>query len=180
MIKSLLHRQLRKFERAFGYDATYVHEIVDTSTPMALKFTLFQMLASRPKSAPADLVYAAAIAAAVSEDCGPCAQLVVKMALKDGVSPAAIGALLRGDLEKAGPAAELGFRYGVAVAQNTPDAVALSEDVTKQFGKRVLVTLAFAVAFGRVYPAVKRGLGHGAVCTQIKVDYDTVVLKEAA
>jgi hypothetical protein len=180
MLKFLLHRQLRKFERAFGYDATYVHEIVDASTPMAVKFSVFQMLTAGKKDAPVDALYAASIAAAVSEDCGPCAQLVVNMALKEGVSPQTIGALLRGDLEMASPDAELGFRYGVAVAQNTIDAVQLSEEAEKRFGKRGAIALSFAVAFSRVYPTVKRGLGHGAACAKIKVAKDTIVLKEAA
>lgn len=180
MLKSMLHRSIRKFERQFGYDATYVHEIIDASTSIALKFAVFQMLAAKTKDVPADALYAAGIAAAVSEDCGPCAQLVVNMALKEGVRPEAIAALLRGDLEKAGKDAELGFRYGIAVAQNTVDAVALSEQAEKRFGKRGLVTLSFAVAFARVYPALKRGLGHGAVCAKINVANETVVLKEAA
>jgi AhpD family alkylhydroperoxidase len=180
MIKSLLHRHVRKFADAFDYDAGYVHEIIDTSTPIALKFTLFQMLAAPTKDVPADVLYPACVAAAVSEDCGPCAQLVVKMALKAGVSPRTITALLRGDLEVAGRDAELGFRYGIAVAQNTADAVSLSEEVERRFGKRALVTLSFAVAFGRVYPTVKRGLGHGAACTKIAVGKETVILKQAA
>ena len=180
MIKSLLHRQVRKFASAFDYDATYVHDIIDTSTAAALKFTVFQMLATPTKDVPADVLYAACVAAAVSEDCGPCAQLVVKMALKAGVPPRTITALLRGDLEAAGKDAELGFRYGIAVAQNTLDAVSLSERVEKRFGERALVTLSFAVAFGRVYPTVKRGLGHGAACTKIEVGKETVVLRQAA
>lgn len=180
MLKWLLHRQVRKFEGAFGYDASYVHEIVDTSTSMALKFSLFQMIAGKTNDVPPEVLYAAGIAATVSEDCGPCAQLVVNMALRDGVPAHAIAALLRGDLESAGKDAELGFRYGVAVAQNTSDTAVVSEKVEKRFGKKGLVALSLAVAFGRVYPAVKRGLGHGAACAKIKVAQETVVLKEAA
>lgn len=180
MIKSLLHRQVQKFAGPFGYDATYVHEIIDTSTRAALKFTLFQMIARPTKDVPAAALYAACIAAAVSEDCGPCAQLVVSMALQAGVAPSTIAALLRGDLEAAGKDAELGFRYGVAVAQNTADTVSISDAVEQRFGKQGLVTLAFAVAFGRVYPTVKRGLGHGAACAKIKVADETIVLRQAA
>ena len=180
MIKALLHHQIRKFENAFGYDAGYVHEIIDASPSIAVKFAIFRMLAAKTKDAPAEALYAAAIAAATSEDCGPCAQLVVNLAVKDGVEPQTIAALLRGDLAAAGRNAELAFRYGKAVALNGADAVELSAEVERHFGKRGLVALAFTVAFGRVYPTVKRGLGHGAACARLQVATETIILKEAA
>ena len=75
---------------------------------------------------------------------------------------------------------ELGFRYGIAVSQNTPDAVALSEEVERRYGKRALVSMAYAVACSRVYPALKRGLGHGVACAKINVSDETIVLRQAA
>jgi hypothetical protein len=46
MFKQFLHRRIAKLERAFGYDATYLHEVVDTSTPAFAKFTAFQWMSS--------------------------------------------------------------------------------------------------------------------------------------
>jgi len=86
---------------------------------------------------------------------------------------------LRGDIDEAGEDAALGFRYGMAVAKNEPSAVLLAEEAERRYGKRGLVSLAYAVASARVYPTLKRGLGHGAACTKITVSSETIVLKEA-
>ena len=180
MFKWFFHRQISALECAYGYDATYLHEVLDISTAAFLKFTLFQIMSADRHSIPRDAWFAARIAAALSEDCGPCTQLVVDMALRDGMAPDSISALLRGDIEAAGADAALGFRYGVAVTTNSPDAVMLVEHAEKRFGKRGLVSLDFGVAASRVYPTVKRGLGHGAVCTKVIVGNDTVAIKRTA
>jgi hypothetical protein len=180
MLKVFLHRTVSKLEKSFGYDASYLHEVIEISRPAFFKFGLFQIMSSHRDSVPRDAWYAARIAAAMSEDCGPCTQLVVDMALREGMKREALSTLLRGDLEKAGADAEFGFRYGIAVAQNTPAALALSEEAEKRYGKRALVSLAFAVAASRVYPTLKRGLGHGAACTKITILDETIVLRQAA
>jgi len=180
MFKSYLHGKIATMERAFGYDATYVHEMLDASMPAFLKFGLFQKMASHCDGAPREAWFAAKLAAVMSEDCGPCAQLVVDMALRAGADPNLIAALARGDIERAGADAALGYRYGLAVAANAPEAVALCVDAEAKYGKRGLVSLALAVASARVYPALKRGLGHGACCQKLVVANDTIAVRRAA
>jgi len=179
MFKRFIHRRIAKLERAFGYDATYLHDVTNASTSAFAKFTAFQWMSSHRDRIPRDAWFAARIAAALSEDCGPCTQLVVNMALRSGMKPGAIASLLRGDLEQAGADAELGFRYGIAVANGTDDALRLCEDAEARYGKRGLVSLAYAVACSRVYPALKRGLGHGVACSSIVVSDETVTIREA-
>lgn len=180
MLRTLLHRQIRNLERAYGYDATYLHEVTDVSIPAIFKFMLFRAMAQHRERLPRDLGCAARIAAVLSEDCGPCTQLVVDMALEAGMAPRRIAALLRGDLEQAGEEAELGFRYGIAVATNTAEAADLADRVERRYGKRALVSMAYSVASARVYPALKRGLGHGAACTRIRVADDSIAILRAA
>jgi len=180
MFKLFFHRQTKRLEQAYGYDATYIHEIIDISPGAFLKFALFQMMSSHRQNVPKEAWYAARIAAAICEDCGPCTQLVVDMALREGIAPCAVAALLRGDIEAAGKDAELGFRYGIAVAKNTENAHQLAAEAAERYGKRALVSLAFAVACSRVYPTLKRGMGHGAACFRVKVSDELIVMKAAA
>ena len=180
MIRSFLHKRIRRLEYGFGYDATYLHEVLDTSVTAFLKFGLFQVMASHREGVPRDAAFAARIAATLSEDCGPCTQLVVDMAIKAGMDTDNITALLRGDIEQAGAEAELGFRFGIAVANNTADALALADEVERRFGKRALVSMSYAVACSRVYPALKRGLGHAAACTKIQVHEHSIIVRKAA
>jgi hypothetical protein len=180
MLRALFHRTIAKLERDYRYDATYLHEIAEASPAAFMKFGMFSAMSSHHQSVLKEAWFAARIAAAYSEDCGPCTQLVVDMALKAKVSPLAIAALLRGEFDEAGKDASLGFRYGVAVSRNDPEAVTLAEEAERRYGKRGLVSLAFAVAASRVYPTLKRGLGHGAACTKIRVSNDTIEVKRAA
>jgi hypothetical protein len=180
MLKSWIHKQIGKLESGYGYDAGYLHGIVDVSTVAAIKFRLFQRFAHHHDQMPRDLGFAARIAATIGEDCGPCAQLSVDMALKAGVPAAMIAALLRGDLAAAGDEAALGFRYGAAIAGHSPDVVMLAEEIERHYGKRALVSLAFNVAGVRVYPALKRGLGYGATCTRIQVAEHSIAIAKAA
>ena len=87
MIRSLLHRTINRFERHYGYDGTYMHEILNASVGAFFKLTLAQMMNLHREGVPADAVHAARITTARFEDCGPCAQLVVNMALEAGVAP---------------------------------------------------------------------------------------------
>jgi len=180
MLKSYLHRKIATMERAFRYDATYVHEMLDASTPAFVKFGLFQKMGAHRDGVPREAWFAAKLAAVMSEDCGPCAQLMVDMALQAGVDPKVISGLVRGDLDRAGADAALGYRYGLAVATNAPETVAISTQAEAKYGKRGLVSLALAVASARVYPALKRGMGHGAACQKLVVADDTIIVRKAA
>ena len=180
MFKSYLHRKIAAMEREFGYDATYTHEMLDASLPAFIKFALFQGMANHRDQVPREAWYAAKLAAAMSEDCGPCSQLCVDMALKAGVDAKIVAALVHGDFARAGVDAALGFRFGQAVATNAPEAQALSSEVKTRYGERGLVSLALVVAGSRVYPTLKRGLGHGATCQKLVVADEPIAVKMAA
>jgi hypothetical protein len=180
MMKWMMHATTRKMERMFGYDATYIHEVIDTSESAGLKFMLGQFVGQHRRGVPKDAWYAAKLAAALSEDCGPCTQLCVDMAVRAGISPLKMASLVRGDIEAAGGDAAFGYRYGMAVATNSSAVLDLVEEAEKRYGANGKVSLALVVAASRVYPALKRGLGHGAACARIEVDNQSIAVKRAA
>ncbi len=180
MLKSFLHNRVRPMERHYGYDAGYIHELIDASPAAAIKFVMAQMMASHHDEVPKDAWYAAKLAAALSEDCGPCTQLCVNMATEAGMEPEKIAHLLRGDIESAGPDAALGFRYGIAVATNSDQVVPLVGKARARYGERGLVSLALVVTGSRTYPALKRALGHGMMCSRITVSDESIAVKHAA
>jgi hypothetical protein len=180
MLKSFLHKHIRRMEQRFAYDAGYLHGVVDVSPAAFFKFARAQRLGHYRQSVTKDAWYAAKLAAALSEDCGPCAQLCVDMALADGVAAAKLAALLRGDIEQSGEDAALGYYYGMAVATNADTALSLVERVRLRFGAKGLLSLAFAVTSLRMYPTLKRGLGQGATCTTIVVSDANIAVKRAA
>ena len=74
MIKWMLHAMARRMTEETGYDNTYLHEIIDTSTSAALKFLGLPML-SQTKGPNVELWAGAALGSVLDGDCGPCAQL---------------------------------------------------------------------------------------------------------
>jgi hypothetical protein len=180
VIRAILHAQLRKFEAAFGYDAAYMHEVVNASLKATWRFMSFERMSQHCEDVPKEAWFAARMAATLSEDCGPCTQIIVDKALRSGVAPGVLSSLLHGRSTVAGSDAAFGFRYGKAVADNSLDAVALSEEAKQRYGERGAVSLAFGVATARVYPALKRGLAHGATCRSLTVGRETIVVQHSA
>ncbi len=103
------------------------------------------------------------------EDCGPCAQLMVTMALKEGVDRRTLAAVLRGDLDAVSEEVRLGVAFARASLAHDPAADALRDEVVRRWGQRGLVSLAFGLVGARIYPTLKYALGHGKACQRIVV-----------
>ena len=177
MIKWLLHKFIRSFEKDFGYDATYWHEITDVSAGASLRLAMLPML-SQYRGPNTTLWAGAVLASGLDGDCGPCAQLVIDGALKAGVDPALIRACLRRDFDAANDAG-LGFRFAEAAIQGNPEADELRDEIVRRFGEKAAISAAFAAGTGRAYGVLKRGLGHGAACQRLKVgdDHEETVMR---
>src|SRR5688572_33315789 len=90
MLKWLLHRKLAAFEREHEYDASYMHEVLETDLGAFRKFGRAVGLGAYRKDVPADVYLAAALTSSIQADCGPCTQLGVGFALRAGIPPATI------------------------------------------------------------------------------------------
>lgn len=75
-------------ERMTGESAEHMRDIHAGSPAVFWRLTLATALYNHQKALPRDISSVAAIAALRSEDCGPCVQIAVNMALRQGVSPA--------------------------------------------------------------------------------------------
>lgn len=167
---AIVRWRLRAMERRYGYDTTYIREMFATSTSAFVRFAFFSTFAEHREGLPRDAVYTTKIVAAMSEDCGPCTQLVVKMAEEEGVPAKVIRGVLGGREEDMSPDASLAFRFARAVlAHDILESDRLREDVRARWGKKGAVSLATLIASSRVYPMLKYGLGHGHACTRVSV-----------
>lgn len=169
MLTKLAHWFVSRSEKQTGEDSTFMHEIADSSLKAFIKFGLYVPMSQHRRVNSADAWHCARVAAAMNQDCGPCTQTTVNMAIRDGVSPE----LLRGALN-AGEGLTgdvmLAYQYGKAVAENAPELLDLLEAAEARFGKEGIVELAFCVAGAAVYPTVKRALGHGIACSQVVIE----------
>lgn len=176
MIKWALRKAIGKFERTWNYDAGYMRDIVDVSPRAAWLFSRAAALGRFRRDLPIEPWYAAGITAVRHEDCGPCTQLGVAMAERDGVSPAVLRAILAGNPDAMPPDIALVWKFTRATLAHDPSADEYREAIVKRWGRRALVSLAFAITASRIYPTVKYALGHGKACTRVVVAGTPVIL----
>lgn len=165
----------------YDYDVTYMRDMLRVSPKAFFGFSKLFALSRHREAAPVAALHAAKLVGALAEDCGPCTQLVVKMAREAKVPASDIEALLRRDFENAGADAVLGYRFAEAVAHRLPEEDDLREAVRAAWGDKGVVDLSLAYAVSRLYPMTKAGLGHAKECRRVEIDGRTVdVLKRAA
>lgn len=169
MFNWLIKRRLDWFERTYDYDMSYAREILETDPGAFRKFMKVIALSEYRGGVPREALYAARIAGTVTEDCGPCTQLVVSMAEREGMDAADLRAILAGDTEAMSDAASLGYRFARAALAHDPEADPIREQVVERWGKRGLIALGFSLAGARIFPTLKYALGHVRSCTRVRV-----------
>src|SRR5262249_10729258 len=169
MVKWLLRKVFGKFERDWNYDASYMRDMIDASPRAAWLFSRVTALGQFRRDIPIDVWCATGIAAVRHEDCGPCTQLGVTMAERAGVSPAVLSAVLADNPNAMPPDVALVWKFTRATLAHDAVADEYRDAIVKRWGRRALVSLAFAITAARIYPTVKYALGHGKACTRVVV-----------
>jgi uncharacterized protein YjeT (DUF2065 family) len=181
MLNWLMKRRLNAFERDYSYDASYMHDMLAVDAKSVLALFKVQAMAHYRKDVPREPWYAAALVGSLAEDCGPCTQLGITMAEREGVAPDTLRAIVAGDLRAMPDDVVLAYRFAKASLAHDPAADELRDEIVKRWGQRGLISLAFALAATRVFPTVKYALGHGKTCSRVTVAGKPLpVLKEAA
>jgi len=176
MIKRFLHRMIGRFERDWNYDASYLHDMIDVSPRAAWMFSRVAAMGQFRRDVPIEAWCAAGITAVRHEDCGPCTQLAVTMAERSGVSAEVLRAVLADNPAAMPPEVALVWRFTRATLTHDPLADEYREAIVDLWGRRALVSLAFAITAGRIYPTVKYALGHGKACMRVVVSGTPVSL----
>lgn len=175
MITWISNRLIDKGEKQIGQSAEFMRDILKSSRAGFWKFALFMPLSRHRRHAPKELWHLAHIGADMAEDCGPCTQIAVDMASDDGVSPQILRAAVAGRLEELAPFEALAFSFGKAVSACDPAAEEMRVKLEEAIGPKAMADLALSIATARVFPALKRALGHATACHLVQVK-----VKEAA
>jgi len=169
MLKWLFRKRLEAFDREYGYDSSYVREILDADLGAAIKLSKVMGLTGYRKGVPTDACCAAGLVGTMAEDCGPCTQLGVTMAQREGVAPEVIRAILTGNTQAMSEDVLLAYRFAHAVLAHDPQADPLRERIVEKWGRKGLISLGFAITMARFFPTLKYAMGHGQACTRVKV-----------
>ncbi len=154
---------IRAFGQHYDYDVTYIEELMEMSPGAFHAFEAAMPLGQYQKAAPTELLTIARIAAMRVEDCGPCMELGIKIVREAGVSEHIIRGALHGGK---GLNAELldVYNYARAVAANEEMDSELLPRLKARWGGEVIAELAIAITGTRLYPTLKRALGHAKSC----------------
>lgn len=172
MLRRLLARRIDALERNIRGSLEYMREILRVS-PAALRTLLKVMpLAHYRRALPPEPYHLARIVASRDADCGPCVQIEVNVARQAGVAGTLIRALLENRLEDLpGELADVVRLAEAVVTANGQDGP-LRELVRARYGDAGLVELAMGMAVCRVFPVVKRTLGHAVGCSLVTIRTD--------
>jgi hypothetical protein len=177
----IARRMLRATGKRYGYDTSYLEMMLNESPAAFFKFASVMKAASHREVVPAEASFAARIVGALWEDCGPCTQLCVDMALEAGVSKGQIEAVLRRDPRAMSDETRLAFRFADTVVRRSPDDEEYRDAVRAQWGQKGVIDLTLALQMGRMFPMVKAALGYARECRRVTVDGHNVdVVKQAA
>lgn len=181
MLNFVTDQALKAFGARYDYDVSYMRHMLRAAPRAFSKFAKVTNIAAHREAAPVDAWYAAKIVGTLAEDCGPCAQLVVKMAEEAGVASGQIEAVLTRNVSAMSDDVALAFRFADAVARRTGEDEALREEIRRRWGEAGLIDLALAMQAGRLFPMVKGALGYAKTCQRVSVgDRMVAVVKEAA
>ena len=170
MLSWLIRRKIDGFQKNYSYDMDYMRDVLDASLPATMTFHKATGLGRHREDLPKDAWYAAKLVSMLREDCGPCTQLLADMATHEGVSPETIRAVLKHDRQSMSDDVGLTVDFAIAVLARDPSADGLRREVVDRFGRRGLVTLAFALLSSKLYPTLKYALGYGHACSVVHVD----------
>jgi hypothetical protein len=169
MLKWLIRKRISAFERTYEYDMSYVRELLATDTSAFFAFAKIQAMSNYRRDVSRAVLAAAGLIGTIAEDCGPCTQLGITMALREGVDPKVLSAIVRGDEAAMPDDVRLGYRFAKATLAHDPAADELREQIRRTWGPCAVISLAFTLTLSRVYPTLKYALGHGKTCQRVVV-----------
>ncbi len=175
MRKILARRALAAFARRYDTDTAYAEHMLDTAPGTFFRFFRAMRITYHRERVPARAARAAAIAATLHEDCGPCTHITVAMAREAGLPDAEIEAVLTDDTEAMTEETACAVRFARALVEGRADRHAARDTVRARWGEAGVVDLTIATQFSRLYPMLKAGLGYDQTCRQVTVGDRTVV-----
>jgi len=177
----IARRMLRAMSKRYGYDTSYLEMMLKGSPSAFFKFVRVAKAAGHREVVPLEASFAAKLVGALAEDCGPCTQLAVDMALEAGMPKDQIEAVLRRDLRSMNNGTILGFRFADAVARRSADDDEHRDAVRARWGEKGVIDLTLALQMGRMFPMLKSALGYAKECRRVTVNGHNVdVVKQAA
>jgi hypothetical protein len=181
MRKFIARRMLRGFSKRYSYDTSYAEAMLNDAPAAFFKLAPLMKASDHREVVPVETSFAAKLTGVLAEDCGPCTQLCVDMALEAGMARDQIEAVLRRDLKAMSPNVALGFQFADAIVRRSMDDDVYRDAVRARWGEKGVIDLAMGLQMGRLFPMMKLALGYAKECRRVSVaGHQVDVIKQAA
>ena len=162
---------LRDFGAQYAYDVGYLEQLLNASPAAYETFAAAMGMADHRVHLPIDAHFVACISALMSDGCGACAQLNIKMAVEAGVDRQLLQQLLK-DPERLPTALALVHRFACQVVKGHNADSATLDGLRAAYGDAGIGELAVNVLGARIYPALRRSMGAEFSCPDPTVDFE--------
>ncbi|QDV75162.1 hypothetical protein [Botrimarina mediterranea] len=148
---------LQEFEATYGYDTAYLRQLAEESPGAYEVFTQAEGMSAYRRALPLEAHYVARIATMLEEDCGPCTQLNLRMAIAAGVERSTLNLLLHSPEKLPSHLRDVRdhSRAIVGAGEVTPERV---KRLRAHYGDEAVAEIAVVVIGSRVYPTLKRAM----------------------
>jgi hypothetical protein len=177
-VKWLLARKVAQFERDNHYDMGYARAMLDANPGALITLHRAGAMAQYRGPLPASAHFGARLVAALHDDCGPCLQLGVTMALRAGVPNDVVTHILCDEPTGDGDV-DLVVHFSRSVLSKAADESELREQIVQRFGQDGLTAIALSIAGVRIYPMLKAVLGYAECYPSVQVGTRSVPLPRA-
>lgn len=177
-LKWFLRRKVAEFERVNHYDMGYARVMLDANPQALVALHRAGALAQYRGPLSNSARHGVKLVAALHEDCGPCLQLGVTMALAAGVPRETIVSVICRE-PTADPDTDLVVNFARSVLSKSEEEAELRERVVARFGQDGLTTVAFALTGTRMYPMLKAVLGYAHCYPVVTVGTESIDLRSA-
>jgi hypothetical protein len=157
---------LRAFGQHYDYDVSYLEALMEASPGAFFAFEGAMHASRFQKAAPVELLALVKITALRTEDCGPCTELAIKMGREAGVPDAIMRGALHGGKGLSPEHLEI-HEFARAVTTNEEMDPEMLPRLEAHWGREVMAELGLAIVGARIYPTIKRALGHAKSCSLI-------------
>lgn len=157
---------LQAFGQHYDYDVSYLEALMEASPGAFFAFEGAMGASRFQKAAPTELLALVKITALRTEDCGPCTELTIKMGREAGVPDAIMRGALHGGKGLSPEHLEI-YEFARAVTANEEMDPEMLPRLEARWGREVMAELGVAIVGARIYPTMKRALGHAKSCSLI-------------
>jgi hypothetical protein len=169
LLNALARNLIQRMERRYDCDMSYAHYLLEKAPKAFGKFMRAAAMSRHREQVPVEAAYTVQLMATMHEDCGPCTQIVVRLAEESTMSADQIEAVLTGRTSAMQSTVTLAYRFADAVLNRRTDILEAREAVRAQWADRGLIDLAMNMQGARLYPMMKQALGFALQCQRVSL-----------